>query len=120
MGQKRNNIDWPPRLTKLREAAIQVLKGANAIPSSPADRGEHKDLVTVLRAMADPRKKPAVYVAMARAAGTVVGRPPSVIELQEGAELSRGLGQTSLTDDERQAVGAPCPERAVERVARST
>src|SRR5262245_48831819 len=96
MEQKKNNTDWPPRLTKLREVAIQALKSANAIPSSPADRGEHKDLVTVLRAMADPRKTVAVYVAMARAAGTVAGRPLSVVELQEGAELCRGFGQSSL------------------------
>jgi hypothetical protein len=97
-------MNWPPPLKKLRRAAIQALKTAKATPSSPAERGEHNDLITVMRAVADPRKTLAAYVAMAGAAGTVAGRPPSDAERREADELCRGFEQTPLTDNERQAV----------------
>ena len=52
MAQKNNNasaksgrneidlVDWPSPLKNLRQEAIQALKSANAIPSSPGDRSE--------------------------------------------------------------------------------
>jgi hypothetical protein len=95
---------WPPHLKKLRQAALQAVKTANAFPSSPGEPGDHNDLVTVMRAMADPRKTLAAYVAMVGATGTVAGRPPSDAERREADELFRGFEQAPLTDRERQAV----------------
>lgn len=70
----------------------------------PRGREEPDDLMTVMSAMADPRKTLSVYVAMTAAAAMVGGRPLPEAEQQEADELCRGFAQTDLTDGERRAV----------------
>jgi hypothetical protein len=55
-------------------------------------------------AMADPKKTAAIYFAMAEALGRRNGQPLSDQELAEAKEISEGLQQERLNDEERQAV----------------
>jgi hypothetical protein len=94
-------------LKKLQSAATLALKGmsrAKLRRLSTRERAEVDDLLTMMRAMADERKTAAVYFEMFEAASRQDGRPPSESELVAAGEISEGLSQERLTDEERQAI----------------
>jgi hypothetical protein len=104
---------WPPHLKGLHRDATSALKGlrrARQQPLSGRESTERDDLLTMMEAMADPKKTAAVYFAMAEAKSAGNGRPLSDRDLAEAEELCRALEQEALTAEER---------RAVERLARS-
>jgi hypothetical protein len=103
--------DWPRQLKELQSLATLALKsvcGTNSRRFSGHEPASEDDVVTMMRALADPKKTAAAFFAMGQAMSEHDGWPLSE-ELVQVREISEGLGQERLTDGERQAI---------ERVAR--
>jgi hypothetical protein len=58
----------------------------------------------MMQAISDPKKTVVIYFAMAETMYPQQGQPLSDQELAEAKEISAGLQQELLTDEERQAV----------------
>jgi hypothetical protein len=98
---------WPPHLKRLHRAATSALKGLRRARQQPlSGRGgvERDDQLTMMEAMANPKKTAAIYFAMAEAKSRGDGRALSDRELAEAEELCRALEQEALTAGELQAV----------------
>ena len=108
--------NWPSDLSKLHNVATSALKdppGSSLPQDSERQRAGDDDLVTVMRAMADPNRTAAVYFAIAEAMGGPDGQPLSDRDLAEAEEICRGFGQEPLTEEEKRAIERLASRRKV-------
>ena len=84
-------------------ATLSPSQSREPVASFGLDRGGDDAIITVMQAMADPKKTAAVYFAMVEARPIDDGRL-SDRDLVEAEELCRALGQEGLTEEERYAV----------------
>jgi hypothetical protein len=98
-------IGMPPHLDQLRKAATLALKSlrrTNPRRSPGPEQADVDPLVSVMQAMADPKKTAAVYFAMSEAMAND-GRF-SDHDKAEAEALCCAFGQEPLTDEETQAI----------------
>jgi hypothetical protein len=110
---------WPHTLKGLHRAATSALEGlrrARQQPLSGRESVERDDLLTMMEAMANPKKTAAVYFAMAEAMSAGDGGPLSDRDLAEAEELCRAFEQGALTAEELQAVERLARKRHAESV----
>jgi hypothetical protein len=84
--------------------ALKGLRRASQQPLSGRESVERVDQLTMMKAMANPKKTAAVYFAMAEAKSVADGRVLSDRDLAVAEELCRALEQEALTAEELQAV----------------